>query len=87
VRVTKRALLAGSSTFEPACVVPLEKPDRKRLMKTVIARLSITPEVAEFLLPEGLLSVEFESYSHVLGVSSRFDTTDQTSEPAIYLHP
>ena len=56
-------------------------------MKTVVNQLSIVPEVAEFLVPEGLFSVRFESCSPIPGVSPCFYPTDQISESTMYLCP
>ena len=56
---------------------PLRSSDRKKLRQRVIQAFSLSPEIGELLVPEGLLSVKYTSHSRVPGVRefpvTRFD--------------
>ncbi|KAF9784781.1 hypothetical protein BJ322DRAFT_1109491 [Thelephora terrestris] len=48
---------------------PLRTSDRKKLRLKVIQEFSLSPEVGELLIPEGLLSVKYTSHSRIPGVA------------------
>ena len=70
----KRMSLAVSLSL--VSVVPLRASNRGRLMKIVVDEFSITPEVSELVVPEGLFSASFESHARVPGVSPHLDPGD-----------
>lgn len=47
---------------------PLRTSDRKKLRQRVIQEFSLSSELGELLVPDGLLSVKYTSYSRVPGV-------------------
>ena len=49
-------------------LAPLRTSDRKKLRQRVIQEFSLSPEIGELLVPEGLLSVKYTSHSRVPGV-------------------
>ena len=48
---------------------PLRSSDRKKLRQRVVAAFKLTPEDGDNLVPEGVLSIKFSSYSDEPGVS------------------
>lgn len=60
-------LLTRSLTSGTRPVVPLR--DRRRLTKAVAKECSLSSDMAESLVPEGLFSVKFENHSGAPGVS------------------
>ena len=61
-----------------ACVVPLREFDRRRFRNIVVDDLSVTPDIAELLVPEGLFSVTFEGHKRIPGVRLSPDPIHQT---------
>lgn len=51
-----------------ATLAPLRTSDRKKLRQRLIQEFSLSPEIGELLVPEGLLSVKYTSHSRVPGV-------------------
>jgi hypothetical protein len=49
-------------------LAPLRTSDRKKLKQRVIEGFSLSPEIGDLLVPEGLLSVKYTSHSRVPGV-------------------
>lgn len=62
---TKPLLLALVSD---TILAPLRTSDRKKLKQRLIHEFSLSPEIGELLVPEGLLSVKYTSHSRVPGV-------------------
>lgn len=48
---------------------PLRSSDRRKLKQRVIQNFSLDPDVGEDLVPDGLLSVKFETHTYDPGVS------------------
>ena len=69
-----------------ACAVPLRATDWGKLQNTVTNDFSVTLEIVDLLVPEGLFSVRFETHSHVEGVSS-YINPGGSIDPTTYLHP
>ena len=78
-------LLTRSLTSGICLVVPLR--DRRRLTKAVAKECSLSSDMAESLVPEGLFSVKFENHSGVPGVSLCSSLADYTFEPTTYPRP
>jgi translation initiation factor 2D len=48
---------------------PLRSSDRRKLRQRVVAAFQLSPEEGDNLVPEGILSVKFSTYSDEPGVS------------------
>ena len=51
----------------------------------MVDEFSVTLEVVDLIVPEGLYSVKFESHSHVPGVSLCLDLAESIRESTTYL--
>ena len=58
----------SNSWFSEIIPAPLRTSDRKKLRQRVVQEFSLSSEVGELLVPEGLLSVKYTSHSRVPGV-------------------
>ena len=76
MRLLKLVSLTGLPTSEPRCVARLRASDRRRFQETVVDKFSISPEMAELLVPDALFSAKFETDSHIPGVSPRLNATN-----------
>ena len=52
-------------------LAPLRTSDRKKLRQRLMQEFSLSPEIGELLIPEGLLSVKYTSHSRVPGVRDK----------------
>ena len=59
-----------TDTLSPA---PLKSSERRKLRQKVVEKYSITPEIGDLLVPEGLQSQKFSTHVNEHGV--RFNTT------------
>ena len=54
-------------------LAPLRTSDRKKLRQRVIQEFSLSPEIGDLLVPDGLLSVKYTTHSRVPGVCNFLD--------------
>ena len=55
-----------------AIVAPLRSSERRKLRARTAERFKLAPEVADNLVPDGLLSQKFSAYNGESGVSERY---------------
>jgi translation initiation factor 2D len=55
-----------------AIVAPLRSSERRKLRARTAERFQLAPEVADNLVPDGLLSQKFSAYNGEPGVSGRY---------------
>lgn len=53
-------------------VAPLRSSERRKLKARTAERFQLAPELAEDLVPDGLLSQKFNAYNGEPGVSGRY---------------